>query len=267
MLHLFLAVCIPVVCSTSAPKHPADDHGYKQFVIEGFLFLVSDEVLREGDKLQGKQKPLVALDTELSALIKELPPRSVDALRKIPVHVDWQVGGSHGVCGSSSHTGRNGTIRTSAITITNGSSRGLMLHEFSHAIHYQAFAGRDAVVKAAYTSAMAKGLYKDCYAHTNESEYFSEISCAYFNYLNYKPHTRQELKEYDPVGYSLMELTWGTPEAIEREKKPFKEKSANAKLTLANSLLHAPSRHKEALELLQSVVDQYPDTRAAKAAK
>jgi hypothetical protein len=62
---------------------------------------------------------------------------------------------------------------------------------------------------AAYENAIAKGLYKNAYAGSNEGEYWAEIGQAYFdcnrvNNWNHGPvGTREQLKAYDPQGYEL----------------------------------------------------------------
>lgn len=282
LLRVIGCFCLLAVCCAAAPKPQPwmEDASYKEIVVEGFHCFVSSEVLEENENYRGKRKPLAALDFEISTLIDELPPRCIDALRKLPITVRWHEGKNCDCCASKSFADSKHRMvqRTDAITINQmksstdlhqgpllGSS--ILLHEFSHAVHHQVFGYDNPTIKAAYADAIAKGLYKDTYASRNHMEYFAEISCAYFGHLCYKPGTRQELKEYDPAGYRLMELTWGTPDAIKREQKPVREKNANARMTTANSLLHNPGRRGEAVEILQSLIDNYPETRAAKTAK
>ena len=61
---------------------------------------------------------------------------------------------------------------------------------------------------------MSRGLYRGQYAGENDHEYFAEISCAYFNFLEYTPHNRSELRKYDSMGYRLMESTWGSSATV-----------------------------------------------------
>ena len=46
------------------------------------------------------------------------------------------------------------------------------------------------------------------YAHTNEREYFAELTEAYFGWNSYFPFTKEELESYDPEGYNLIENSW-----------------------------------------------------------
>ncbi len=94
------------------------------------------------------------------------------------------------------------------------SGRCVLLHELSHAVHHHLFNSNNPQIKAAYDQAIARGLYRGRYASTNQREYFAELSCAYFDKLAYRPHSQEELKQYDPIGYRLMEMCWGTQEQI-----------------------------------------------------
>ncbi len=63
--------------------------------------------------------------------------------------------------------------------------------------------------RAAFENAIDKGLYKMAYAGSNAGEYWAEVGQAFFdcnraNNWNHGPIVnREQLKEYDPVGYGL----------------------------------------------------------------
>ncbi|HVL11539.1 MAG TPA: hypothetical protein VM529_03185, partial [Gemmata sp.] len=70
-----------------------------------------------------------------------------------------------------------------------------------------------------YKGALAKGLWKNTYAASNQAEYWAEIAQCYFdtnrvNNWNHGPiGTREQLKQYDPDGYELVRATFKlTPE-------------------------------------------------------
>ena len=96
------------------------------------------------------------------------------------------------------------------------------LHEFCHTI--DAAIGRidpswRARLTQAYRGAVDKGLWKNAYAGSNPGEYWAEICQSYFNCnrINNWNHnnvaTREQLKQYDPVGYDLVRTTFKlTPE-------------------------------------------------------
>ncbi|MEW9919844.1 DUF4214 domain-containing protein [Marimonas sp. MJW-29] len=95
-------------------------------------------------------------------------------------------------------------------------TQNITVHEFAHAIENIGF--DDALrleLSTAYALAMDGGLWANTYAATNEDEYFAEMSNAYFdherppdaftNFVN----TREELAEYDPLGFALLEKVYG----------------------------------------------------------
>jgi hypothetical protein len=95
-----------------------------------------------------------------------------------------------------------------------------VMHELSHAWHYKNWNDNYPVLKDAWLSARHRGLYlsqedvdgkilQPAYASTNEKEYFAELSAIYFVGGNYYPLQREELKAYDPVGFSMVEHVWG----------------------------------------------------------
>jgi len=69
-------------------------------------------------------------------------------------------------------------------------------------------------MKAVYSNAVEKGLYKDTYAGSNSAEYWAESAQAYFdnnrvNNYNHGPIGRREqLKAYDPEAYELVRTTF-----------------------------------------------------------
>src|SRR5262249_7656867 len=110
----------------------------------------------------------------------------------------------------------------------------ILLHEMCHAIHSHILGNENQYVKASFAQAMDRGLYAEvkhetgrtlkAYASTNDHEYFAELSSAYLDRCAYFPFTREELKEYDPIGYKLMERLWGNkdPRASKSGKSPAK---------------------------------------------
>ncbi|MFO0969368.1 MAG: hypothetical protein U0793_27750 [Gemmataceae bacterium] len=93
----------------------------------------------------------------------------------------------------------------------------IAVHEFCHTI--------DAALRAidktwnrrlgeTYRGAMAKGLWRNAYAASNQAEYWAEIAQSYLdcNRVNNWNHnsvgTREQLKLYDPEGYDLCRVTF-----------------------------------------------------------
>ena len=98
----------------------------------------------------------------------------------------------------------------------------IAVHEFCHTID-SALGRIDPAwrerLRQTYRSAITKGLWKNAYTASNAAEYWAEICQSYFdcNRINNWNHaaigTREQLKLYDPEGYSLVKTTFKlTPE-------------------------------------------------------
>lgn len=84
----------------------------------------------------------------------------------------------------------------------------ILIHEFAHNIHLRGLINVDPTfdprLKAAYTKAMAAGLWKGKYASVNHHEYFAEGVQSWFDNNREDDHdhnhvnTRAELMDYDP---------------------------------------------------------------------
>ncbi len=95
----------------------------------------------------------------------------------------------------------------------------VVLHELAHGYHDQVLSFDHVEIRAAYENACEQGLYEDVllftgarvrhYALTNHKEYFAEATEAYFYRNDFYPFVRAELREYDPVGYQVLERIWG----------------------------------------------------------
>src|SRR5262249_27405088 len=97
--------------------------------------------------------------------------------------------------------------------------RCVILHEIAHAVHDQLLGPENQVVLAAYQQAMQRKLVdKEAYASTNDHEFFAEMTCAYFDQLDYFPRKRSELLKHDPVTHKLLEETWGKAKPIKIAK-------------------------------------------------
>jgi xylan 1,4-beta-xylosidase len=99
----------------------------------------------------------------------------------------------------------------------------ILIHEFSHTIHNYGLRRLDEGFQKRLTdlfdAAKEKGLWKDTYAATNPEEYWAEAVQSYFD-CNAPPRrrvhnevdTREELKEYDPDLYQLIDESFKSPE-------------------------------------------------------
>ncbi len=102
------------------------------------------------------------------------------------------------------------------------SNENILIHEFSHTIHNFGLRRLDAEfnsrLNVLYEDAMEKGLWEDTYAATNAEEYWAEGVQSYFD-CNASPRrgvhndidTREELKEYDPKLFGLIDESFKRP--------------------------------------------------------
>jgi hypothetical protein len=325
--------------STKAPAAKAKAKadvvpGYELRMVEGFTLLVNRHALSDIEKAKNRYtvEPLDVLEGELKALNTILMPKVLKPMQTVRIFVEWDNLPS-GAPASEEERGRGARVvalyrsgsplrawqegnihplKMNAVEIMslkrltemhqpgNEKNQIILLHELCHTIHhvFLNFENRD--VKAAYQQAMDRQLYENAYARTNAAEYFAEISCAYLDRCNQPPHTADELKSYDPIGYKLMEQVWGKQEIIqkardrfakeraerERLKKrvamfgaappngssaspsapPDSEKIAAGKLDLIK--LHIQDgRIQKAKERLAELIKDHPDTKAAQEAK
>ncbi len=92
----------------------------------------------------------------------------------------------------------------------------ILIHEFAHCIHQYGLRVVDPKfndkLRATYTRAVDKGLWKDTYAATNAGEYWAEGVQSYFD-CNNPPNagvhndinTREKLAKYDPELFALID--------------------------------------------------------------
>lgn len=114
------------------------------------------------------------------------------------------------------------------------STENIFIHEFAHVIHGEAMAKLDATfddrLTAAYTNAMARGLWKGTYAAVDVSEYWAESVQDWFDNnrrndaLHNNVSTRAELLEYDPGVAKLCREVFG--DIPWRYKKPMERDAA-----------------------------------------
>jgi len=86
----------------------------------------------------------------------------------------------------------------------------VLVHEFAHAYHLRALGYFQPDIKRAYDQAMAKLSIKTVEATRDEYEYFAILSEAYLGGRSYTQFSfsREQLKEYDPRGYNIVQKAW-----------------------------------------------------------
>ena len=104
----------------------------------------------------------------------------------------------------------------------------MVLHELSHGYHDQFLTGgfENPAVKQVWDAEMKSKRYDRVlhydgntvkhYAETNQMEFFSECTEAYFGQNDFYPFVNAELKAFDPDAFQLMQSVWGTPQKRSR---------------------------------------------------
>jgi hypothetical protein len=320
------------------PRIPAHAvPGYTVKKVRGFHLLVSDETTGHLDDAKYELKPMDVLDKELAGVERVMPAKMVKLLQTVAIFVEWEDPESKAPDGKGVavarywYDGANGLgmlkggrnpLKANNIEILNmryltdkwqpnqHRDQIIILHELSHAVHAHLLGYNNPAIKSAYGQAMERGLYdnvkhesgatRKAYASTNDHEYFAELTCSYLDTCAYFPFTREDLKNFDPVGFKLMEQIWGKADPRLKAKKDTtvaSTKTAEKPVTAAKPKADAPKSEPVAtaagkdsetaaaqkLELIdilvvsgktdkardriQDLLKQYPDTESAKKAK
>ena len=199
--------------------------------IEGWQIEIDPDILTEENRVQG-ELTLKALANHLQRIIWILPEDRVDALRKLPIRIDW----NHELTNMQYHPSQGWLVRNGydpklakhvhiprARQLLNPSQWAkhpyVVLHELAHAYHDQVLSFEHPEIIVNYENARNAGIYEKVtlytgarvkhYGLTNHKEYFAECSEAYLGVNDFFPFVRAELKEHDPRMYACMEKIWG----------------------------------------------------------
>ena len=211
---------------------------YEKVTVHGWIVFIEISIARD---VSLKEKIKGQLTTGLENFLGKVPEEALDFLREIPIWVSNEPGyplrkNERGVIPfhrSKAWLRKHGLNPHMApgVHVINPQAAFFehrilewgpmtLLHELAHAYHNVKLKLGNEVINKAYAKAMARGLYlrvpdrKDkvkkvrAYAATNREEYFAELTEAYFGNNDWFPHNREELKEYDPQGYRMIEELW-----------------------------------------------------------
>ncbi|MHC4990846.1 MAG: hypothetical protein ACYTGC_07675, partial [Planctomycetota bacterium] len=206
-------------CVDPPPFPPAatPDDGYQRFSLCGWTVYMADALW--GDDLADDVYDSLAGD--LAVIIAELPADAIGPLEQTNMWFELSLqdfpGGVYHP--SAQWLEQNGYPTKWAEGIQFGvaqnflswrnSQPAMVLHEMSHAWDHKQHGFNHPAVTAAYEAAMAAGLYESAYASTNATEYFAELSEAYYWENDFYPYVNDELASYDPQGLAAIESAWG----------------------------------------------------------
>lgn len=205
-----------------------NDPDYAEAAIHGWRVMVSKQLLGREGRLA--LQVLNLLDAQLGDIQARLPAKAVQELQVAPVWLELQTPGLRGAQyhWSAEWLAKNGHDPRKARAVEIASARdylewsriqpSIILHELSHAYHDRVLGKNHPELLSAFVSAGNRGLYASvagaqgstgpAYALNDHFEFFAELSEAYFVRNDFFPFTRDELRQYDPVGYAMIENVW-----------------------------------------------------------
>ncbi|MEK7434142.1 MAG: metallopeptidase [Cyanobacteriota bacterium] len=175
---------------------------------------------------------LAFLEQKLDKITKIVKTKQLKILKEVPIWVEWELLKDKAMCyhPSKEWLVSNGypAEKEKSVEITNLrnfvtwqklNQPYMVLHEFAHAYHDKTLGFNNLQVMNAYENAVSSKKYqnveynlggkKSHYALTNEKEYFAELTESYLGENDFYPYNKAQLKDFDPIGYELMEDVWG----------------------------------------------------------
>lgn len=219
--------------------HEPFDH-YQERTLHGFKVRLS---------FAARQNPLTTqpaytlLGAKLLEVAQLVPGKALKTLQKIPIFIEHMAPDHPCAC---YHPNQNwlkehGYIaqKWRSVEIANAANfvdwiqkyqPMMVLHELAHGFHDLEFGYQDAYIESCHRLAQVSGKYESVehadgtkkrhYALTNPQEYFAECTEAYFGKNDFYPFTKDQLKQFDPTGYDMVERMWGITAPARIKAKP-----------------------------------------------
>ena len=208
--------------------------GYVELNIEGWNVTVENSLADKSNS--SGAHAIEALRNHLQRVKYIVPTKRLKDLQQIKIWVDENYEGLRGMQyhpskGWLENNGHNPALaqhvhipQASALTARHMWAKHpyVVLHELSHGFHDQVLGFDHPDVARTYRNAKKSGKYDEVLDHrgktvkhygmNNPQEYFAESTEAYFGVNDFYPFVRAELKEHDPMMYSLLEKIWGKVE-------------------------------------------------------
>lgn len=228
MKIIFTFLFIFVIQESDAQHSIVDkSFGHQTLVIQDFkILLFVDSVTRPEVK-----QAIVSLNEKLAELSKIIQPKQLALLKQVPICIEYtlKADGAMWYHKSREWVVANGYPAEMAKCVEISNIKNflswqklnqpfMVLHELAHAYHDRVLGSNNPAVLAAYDHALKSNKYesvlyslggkKKAYALNNADEYFAELTEAYLGENDYFPFNRSQLKNFDPIGYALMQKTW-----------------------------------------------------------
>ncbi|MBK8452299.1 MAG: hypothetical protein WAQ53_05095 [Thiofilum sp.] len=232
----------------------ADTTEIRTHTIRGWSIYYDAQLVKQETKTL--LRTFVLLDDKLEQISALLPQAALEQLQQVPIWISQHQG--KGLVYHASATwllthGRNPKLARSIevqhledFATWSENQPLVLLHELAHALHHQVFNYHNTLINKAFQQAKKDHLYQSvqrydgsyapAYALENEREYFAELTESYFGRNDYYPFNRQQLKDYDPVGYQMIESIWYSDLAPTNDTPTLEANSAD----FAPAATHAP---------------------------
>lgn len=209
---------------------PFIDNIYRSEVLSGFRIKMKPGY-PENDELWIAD--MSKLEKHLDTMLNYIPYSDLDMMQDIPIYISypskdftvkfWQPGKSDNIDDKN----KIGCIEIGNLpeltTILSNIEPGLLVYAFSLQYYESLNDTQKNKIATAYSLASQKGLYnsvdhftpegiiagENSPASKSDRDYFAKISEAYFNISDYYPFVYEDLKEYDPDGFSMLLAIWG----------------------------------------------------------
>ncbi len=211
--------------SINTDATPVSVQKFRQISLSGFRIMVNP-ITAENEETK---EALAILADRLELITKTLPSKHLEKLKKVAFWMQYK----ETTGGMAYHPSKEWLISNGytpemekSIEIQNirhfidwqGDQPFMVLHELAHAYDDLYLGEMQNQIVQAYENAVSSKKYESVpyirggkqrhYALNNKTEYFAELSEAYFGKNDFYPFNREDLKQFDPMGYQLMQDAW-----------------------------------------------------------
>lgn len=199
---------------------------FKNIYLSGFKINISERLAETDDA----KEALKILSAKLDEISKILKPVHFEKLKKVPIWIQYKLVSDRAMW---YHPNKNWLMDNGypaelekSVEINNvrnfidwqSDQPFMVMHELAHAYEDLYLGEMQTKIVEAYKTAVSSGKYNSvsyirggkqkAYAMNNKTEYFAELTEAYFGKNDFYPFNKTDLKDFDPTGYELMESAW-----------------------------------------------------------
>lgn len=217
--------------SLEAEDELTPPHAREVRKLQGWTIHV-DRSLLEGEHAELGERAVRLLEARLADLVLLMPKDKVERLREVPIWLDRRYGKARGMCyhpnpkwleenGYEVALAKGVHIQEAASFVSKQHQQvqpWSVLHELAHAYHDQVLGFNEPRLIAAWKKFGESGKYEQCrhinrrdvrhYGLTDQKEFFSEMTEAYFGRNDFEPFHRADLQDMEPEIYRLMDRIW-----------------------------------------------------------